>query len=93
MSADTEAAMLAAITAHFAAEDHMGVMTELRAVEVRAVTNNGDHPSGERMVYRAGSTYRDTLVLAAPDNTPEAAEPPRVRVRVGLPEVVTPRPE
>lgn len=79
MSRETEIAMLAAIAKHFTAENPTGTMTKLRAVEVRAVTDNGDHPSGERLTYRAGTAFGDLLILAAPDHAPGTADPPCIR--------------
>lgn len=66
MSEQTEKKMLAAITAHFKDENTAMPMTKLRAVEVRAVTDNGDHGNGERMVYNAGETFQAIIMLAAP---------------------------
>lgn len=73
--------MLDAITAYLAAEDHTGQLTELRAVEIHAITDNGDLPSGERVAYRTGRTFADLLTLAAPLTGTGAADPPFARDR------------
>ena len=83
--AELEQAMLDAITARFSADPDAGSMTKLRAVEVRVVTDNGDHFSGERMIYRTAEDYTAMFVLAAPFNGGTGgAEAPFLRVETGL---------
>lgn len=79
--ADLEQAMITAITAYFKAHEPTGKMTALRAVEIRAVTDNGDLPSGGRAMYRVGLSTQDLLVLAAPwtGNGTGAADAPMIR--------------
>jgi hypothetical protein len=83
---DMEQAMIQAITAYFKADPMGDTITGLRAVEIRAVTDNGDLPSGERMIYRAAETTQDLLILAAPwNNGTGAADAPMVRSQANYP--------
>lgn len=80
-----ERRMIEAVTAYFANDPAGGGMTSIRALEIRAVTNNGDLCAGERVIYRTGDSYNSLLLLAAPLTGNGACEPPFVRGnRLGL---------
>lgn len=80
-----EQQMIQSITAYFKATGDGGNMSRLRAVEIRAVTDNGDLPSGERAIYRTSDSYISLFMLCAPfGNATPGAHAPYVRAVEGL---------
>lgn len=78
--------MIDAITAYVVAEDQSGNTTRIKSVQVLAVTDNGDLPAGERVVYANGESCRSMLLLAAPVyGAIGASDPPMLMARGTIP--------
>lgn len=73
-TAQLEREMIDAITAYLRLTDP--AITRLRGVRIMAVTNNGDTPSGERVLYTNAESSAAMIIAAAPVNVIGAAEPP-----------------
>lgn len=85
MSAETEKAMLEAITAHFADESPYNhgddtKVTRLRALEVRVVTDYPDAATCGRAFYANAENYEARFILTAPwGNCRAGADAPEIR--------------
>lgn len=75
-TARLEHEMIDAITAYLRLSDP--AVTRLRAVRIMAVTDNGDTPSAERVLYANGESSAAMIIAAAPVTVIGAADPPSV---------------